>query len=114
MVDTHAKVVVVKGCSLVWLLLSAELYWGELIVEENQKEGLSLESTNRTNKANASRFHFSVGSFSIVVSSELKKETNVCFFRATLVLKKHRLLAVKYYTHVSFYHRIEQQFGTRF
>jgi len=41
---------------------------GELIVEENQKEGLSLESTNRTNKANASRFHFSVGSFSIVVS----------------------------------------------
>ena len=46
--------------------------------------------------------------------SELKKETNVCFFRATKVLKKHRLLAVKYYTHVSFYHRIEQQFGTRF
>jgi hypothetical protein len=31
------------------------------------------------------------------------------------VLKKHRLLAVKYYTRVSFYHRIEQQqFGTRF
>jgi hypothetical protein len=30
------------------------------------------------------------------------------------VLHKHRLLAVKYYTHVSFYHRIEQQFGTRF
>ena len=30
------------------------------------------------------------------------------------MLNKHRLLAVKYYTRVSFYHRIEQQFGTRF
>ena len=63
MVDCHAKVVVVKGCSLVWLLLSAELYWGELIVEEKQKEGLR---TLAWHKANASRFHFSVGSFSIV------------------------------------------------
>ena len=37
------------------------------------------------------------------------------FFEQLKVLKKHRLLAVKYYTHVSFYHRIEQQqFGTRF
>ena len=30
------------------------------------------------------------------------------------MLNTHRLLAVKYYTRVSFYHRIEQQFGTRF
>jgi hypothetical protein len=36
------------------------------------------------------------------------------FFEQLKVLHKHRLLAVKYYTHVSFYHRIEQQFGTRF
>ena len=37
------------------------------------------------------------------------------FFEQLKVLKKHRLLAVKYYTRVSFYHRIEQQqFGTRF
>ena len=36
------------------------------------------------------------------------------FFEQLKVLHKHRLLDVKYYTHVSFYHRIEQQFGTRF
>ena len=37
------------------------------------------------------------------------------FFEQLKVLHKHRLLAVKYYTRVSFYHRIEQQqFGTRF
>jgi len=56
-------------------------------------------------------FISSVGSFSIVVSSELKKET-VFFEQQKVSNKHHRLVAVK--EHVSFYHRIEQQFGTRF
>jgi hypothetical protein len=56
-------------------------------------------------------FISSVGSISIV-SSELKKETFVFFSSNRRCQIKHRLVAVK--EHVSFYHRIEQQFGTRF
>ena len=80
-------------------------------MEENQKEGLR---TLAWHKANASRFHFSVGSFSIVSTRIEKGNFMFVFFEQLKVLNTHRLLAVKYYTHVSFYHRIEQQFGTRF
>jgi len=57
-VDTHAKVVVVKGCSLVWLLLSAELYWGELIVEENQKRRLEFGINEQNEQSECIAFSF--------------------------------------------------------
>ena len=44
-------------------------------------------------------FISSVGSFSIVVSSELKKET-VFFEQQKVSNKHHRLVAVKYYTYL--------------
>jgi hypothetical protein len=86
-VDTHAKVVV-KGCSLVWLLLRAELYWGEFC-------GAQRVWTFAFRVARECIvFISSVGSFSIV-SSELKKETLFVFFEQQVLNKHHRLVAVK-------------------
>ena len=58
------------------------------------------------------RFHFLRWFNLNRFQSELKKETFVFFSSNRRELHKHRLVAVK--EHVSFYHRIEQQFGTRF
>ena len=81
MVDCHAKVVVVKGCSLVWLLLSAELYSGRINCGGKAKRRLE---NARVAQSECIAFSF----FSRFVlnrrfQSELKKETSVCFFRAT-------------------------------
>ena len=69
---------------------------GELIVEENQKEGLTF--CDRDEQRMHRVFIFQSVRSRSSFPERIEKGNDVCFFRATKVLNKHRLLAVKYYT----------------